>query len=289
MIVLFFLCCNFGVDLEHLYDLATTRLVSFQTVKDSAMREFVSLAVDPQKQETTVAFLLSKFDTKSAVERHALKDIFKQIGDPAIPLIVDHLAYRGSDIESRSLKQSLWVLGEIGSAQVVEPVAQYIRDGQWSVRSGAYTTLGKSKSRDALEHVLHGLEDPVSMVRKSAYYALSEIASEQELPQLLRGLSDHFYGVRYAALSGIRRLKLDSRVIVNLTGGDVGDYFMIAAVDSNEVLRVFDESIESASPAMRKVIYSMLGGPQLEQALRKETYPLLQAYLRQRISERYKK
>jgi hypothetical protein len=289
MIVLFFLCCSFGVDLDHLYDLATTRLVSFQTVKDSAMQEFVSLAADPQTRKITVAFLLSKFDTKSAVERHTLKDIFTQIGDPAIPLIVDHLAYRGSDIESRSLNQSLWVLGEIGSAQVVEPVAQYIHDGQWSVRSGAYTALGKSKSPDALEHVLHGLEDPVSIVRKSAYHALSEIATEQELPQLLRGLSDHFYGVRYAALSGIRRLKPGASLIVNLTGDDVGRYFMIAALDSNAVLRVFDESIESASPAVRKVIYSMLGRPELEQALRKEPHPLLKGYLRQRISERYEK
>lgn len=289
MILLLFLCCELGVDLEHLYDLATTRLVSFRTVKDSAMQEFASLAQDPQKGETTVVFLLSKFDTKSAVERHTLKDIFKQIGDPAIPLIVHNLDHRGSDLESRSLKQSLWVLGEIGGALIVEPVARYTRDGQWSVRSGAYTALGKSRSHDALNHVLHGLDDPVSVVRKSAYHALSEIASAQELTQLLRGLSDHFYGVRYAALSGIRRLRPIGELSMILTDDELRDYFTVAALDSSEVLYIFNENILAASPAVRKVVYSMLGESQLEQALQKETHPLLKAYLKRKIGEEEEK
>ncbi|MGD8978800.1 MAG: HEAT repeat domain-containing protein [candidate division WOR-3 bacterium] len=285
MILLLFLCCNIGVDLEHLYDLATTRLVSFRTVKDSAMQEFVSLASDSQTQETTVVFLLSKFDTKSAVERHTLKDIFKLIGESAIPLIVNELDYRGSDAESRSLKQSLWVLGEIGTAQIVEPVALYIHDEQWSVRSGAYTALGKSRSVAAIDYVLEGVDDSVTLVRKSAYHALSELATEQQLPHLLRGLSDPFYGVRYAALSGVRRLKLQEEMPKTLVDDEIGQFFTIAAMDSNEVWHVFNERFESVSPPARKVMYGMLGAPQLEQALRNETHPLLKSYLKQRIRE----
>jgi HEAT repeat protein len=284
MILLLFLCCDIGLDLEHLYDLATTRLVSFQAVKDSAMQEFVSLASDSQKQETTVVFLLSKFDTKSAVERHTLKNIFKLIGEPAIPLIVKELDYRGSDRESRSLKQSLWVLGEIGTAQIVEPVTQYIHDEQWSVRSGAYTALGKSRSVAAIDHVMEGLDDSVTLVRKSAYHALSELATEQQLPHLLRGLSDPFYGVRYASLSGVRRLELQERMPESLDD-EASCYFAIAALDSSEVLRVFNERAGSAPPAVRKVMYGLLGASGLEQALRNETHPLLRAYLKQRIQE----
>ena len=285
MILLLLLCCDIGVDLEHLYDMATTRLVSFRTVKDSAMQEFVSMASDPYKQERTVVFLLSKFDTKSAVERHTLKDIFKLIGEPAIPWIVEELDYRGSDIESRSLKQSLWVLGEIGSVQIVEPVAQYIHDAQWSVRSGAYTALGKSRSIAALDYVLNGLDDPVNMVRKSAYHALSELATEQQLPVLLRGLSDPFHGVRYAALSGIRRLKVQVKMPKTLGDDEISRYFAISALDSSEMLHIFKRGIRSASPAVRKVVYSMLEASELEGAFSNETHPLLQAYLKQRIWE----
>ena len=289
MILIFVIFCDMTVDLEHLYDQATTHLVSFQMVKDSAMQEFVSLATDSQKQKATFVFLLSKFDTKSAFERHTLKDIFKRIGDPAIPWIVNNLQYRGSDTESRSLKQSLWVLGEIGSAQIVEAVARYTLDDEWSVRSGAYTALGKSQTPGALDYILRGLDDSVSVVRKSAYYALIEIASEQELPYMLRGLHDHFYGVRYAALSGIRRMQLEERPVVTLVDDQMRDYFTIAAMDSNDVLYIFKEHFQSASPAVRKVIYDMLGESWLEQALPKETHPLLRAYLKQRIGAQEKK
>lgn len=287
MILLFFLLYDVDVDLEQLYNKATTRLVSFQAVKDSVMQEFVALGENPLTSDTTIVFLISKFDTKSSVERHTLKNILKEIGIPAISLIVSELDYRGSDGEARSLKQSLWVLGEIGSAQIVDPVARFIKDEVWSVRSGAYTALGKSESYEAMRHVLQGLSDTVSIVRKSAFHALSVLATERELPYLLRGLTDDFYGVRYAALSGIRRIKVKVDLPVEqLSDDDLSDYFILATLDSSDMEYVFKKHFGSASPAARKVMYDMLAPPLLEDALIRETHPLLKTYLKKRIDER---
>lgn len=289
MILLFFLLYDVDVDLEQLYNKATTRLVSFQAVKDSAMQEFVALGENPLSSDTTIVFLISKFDTKSSVERHTLKNILKEIGIPAISLIVSELDYRGSDGEARRLKQSLWVLGEIGSTQIIEPVARFINDEAWSVRSGAYTALGKSESYEAIRHVLQGLSDTVSLVRKSAFHALSVIATERELPYLLRGLTDDFYGVRYAALSGIRRIKAKVDLPVEqLSDDDLSDYFVLATLDSSDMEYVFNKHFGSASPAARKVMYDMLAPPLLEDAMIRETHPLLKTYLKKRIDERQK-
>ncbi len=193
-------------DLPRLYDHATTSLVQFRAEKDNAFDRLVYLAQDTAYRDTVMSFLIFKFDTKSAAERHALKDMMLKIGEKAIPYIVSRIDYRGSDSEDRCLKQSLWVLAEIGGDRIVEPASAFINDPSWSVRSGAFTALGKSKSRLALPYILPGLEDTIAVVRKSAYYALSEVASIDELQLLINGLSDGHYGVRYACVKGLERI-----------------------------------------------------------------------------------
>jgi hypothetical protein len=191
------------IGFEDLFSKATTSLVQFTAVKDSAFEQIVEIAQDPLSRDTIVDFLVSKFDTKSARERHTLKDIFVKIGSPAIEGIVKHLDYRGSDRASRSLSQSLWVLSEIGGEEIIEHVARFIDDEQWYIRSSAYTALGKTESAKALPFILQGLNDSIAIVRKSAYYALSNIATRNEIALLIDGLDDEFYGVRYAAVRGL--------------------------------------------------------------------------------------
>lgn len=273
------------VDLEQLYDLATTRLVAFTAVKDSAMQDFVSMGMDSLTSDTTVRFLVSKFDTKSSVERHTLKDILKSIGPAAIDLIVREMDWRGSDEEARSLKQALWILGEIGTEQIVEPVGRFTKDSAWSVRSAAFTALGKSRSYSAINYVLEGLQDTIALVRKSAYYALSEIATELQVPFLLSGLGDPFYGVRYAALAGIRRLNKDGlRSFEQLGEDEIHNYFLLAASARSSVEYFLDDRFWAASPGTRKVVYEALPRRSLEYALKKETHPLLKTFLNKRIA-----
>lgn len=281
MILLFFIM-NQHVDVVDLYNKATTSLVKFQAERDSAMQTFIELGKDSLLSNTIVRFLVSKFDTKSALERHTLKDIFKEIGTVAIKKIVEHIDYRGSDEESRSLKQSLWVLGEIGGGEIVELVARFIHDTQWQIRSSAYTALGKSKSRAGLPSLLEGLNDSIAVVRKSAYYGLSQIATEDEMHYLIDGLADEFYGIRYAAVEGL--VKLGSAAVQPLvdaiSSNEVKNYFIVEVLTHICAEDQLKLPITAASPAIRYTIYRAIDNKYfLKDLVQNEKHLLLRTFL----------
>lgn len=283
MIVLVLISVMGDLDLQALYDKATTGLVNFQSVKDSAVVQFVKLGSDSLTTDTIVAFLVSKFDTKSSIERHALKNMLKDIGEIAIPGIVAGIGYRGSDTEARALKQSLWVLGEIGGVDIIEPAIRYINDQDWAIRSAAFTTLGKSGSYAAMPDICRGLDDKVALVRKSAFHAMSVIATEREVAHLVRGLGDPFYGVRYAALSGLRRIGAKVFHPEKLRRDVIGDYFLMCTRTEDSMTSELDELIVSLPPAVRKAAYATLSKQEMMSMLQKETHPLLVKYLKRRI------
>ena len=283
MIVLFLIGVMGALDLQALYDKATTGLVNFQSVKDSAVAEFVKHGSDPYTTDTIVAFLVSKFDTKSSIERHTIKNMLKDIGEIAIPGIVARIDYRGSDAEARALKQSLWVLGEIGGIDIIEPAARFVGDVDWAIRSAAYTTLGKSGSYTAMPYIQRGLDDKVALVRKSAYHAMSVIATEREVCHLVRGLSDPFYGVRYAALSGLRRVGATVFQPEILRRDVMVDYFVFCTRTRAGMTSELDALIMSLPMAVRKAAYATLSKKEMMNMLQKESHPLLVKYLKRRI------
>ncbi|UCD05732.1 MAG: HEAT repeat domain-containing protein [candidate division WOR-3 bacterium] len=272
-------------DLEVLYEQATTRLVSYRAVKDSAVALFVELGRDSSTSDSTVDFLVSKFDTKSSVQRHTLKNILVEIGDKAIDRIAAHVDYRGSEMEARALKQSLWVLGEIGGERIVDPAAGFIRDTEWSVRSGAFTALGKSGSSRALPYVREGLSDTVALVRKSAFHSLAQIATEGDVAYLIDGLDDPFYGVRYAALSGLRKSGCGWSYLIHAGIDDLNDFFYMSLKTECDTLHGFADLIRSMPPSVRKAAYSNFSQEEMRAALATELHPLLINYLIKRIAQ----
>ncbi len=287
--IFLFIIFNQVIDFDRLYYTATTLLVQFSADKDSAFNRLIELAQDTAYSDTTINFLVSHFDTKLARERHVLKNLLKEIGQPAIKGIVKKIDYRGSDTESRSLKQSLWVLGEIGGDSIVEAVARFIRDEQWQVRSAAYTALGKSESKDALSFLIEGLDDSVSLVRKSAYYALGQLASENEIPYLIQGLGDGFFGVRYAAVEGLLHIGQSAINPLMMAIGEspLRDYFIFRVLcylngERDDMLKL----IRNQDPAVRQVLYEGLEDAiTLKRCLDFEKNELLKNYLIERLSD----
>lgn len=290
MILLLFII-NQDIDFEDLYNKATTLLVQFQTEKDSAFEILVELGQDTLYADTVIDFLVSKFDTKSAIERHRMKDIFKKISTPAINGIVKKIDYRGKDEESRHLKQSLWVLGEISSDEIVEPVARFIKDEQWQIRSGAYTALGKSESKNALPYIIQGIDDSISIVRKSAYYALSRLATEHEILYLICGLDDEFYGVRYAAVAGLLNIgeKAFSPLVEKIGENSLKDYFIFKTllqfdIDRSEKKKILKYLDDKEAP-IRLLIYEGFEGKFiLKSFIKLEHNELLKNYIIKKIS-----
>lgn len=291
MILLLFALSQ-DIDFEDLYNKATTLLVQFQTEKDSAFDMLVALGQDTLTADTTIDFLVSNFDTKSSVERHRIKDIFKKISTPAINGIVKKIDYRGEDEESRSLKQSLWVLGEIGGDEIVEPVARFIKDEQWQIRSGAYTALGKSESKNALPYIIQGIDDSISLVRKSAYYGLSRVATEHEIPYLIYGLDDEFYGVRYAAVAGLLKIgeKAFNLLIEKIGENSLKDYFIFKTlsqlnIDVGEKKKIIKYLDKKEAP-IRLLIYDGFEGKFISKSfIELEHNELLKNYIIKKISD----
>lgn len=286
--LLFFLCANLTVNYDALYDSATTALVKFTAVKDSAIHRFIALGKDPLTADTTIHYLISKFDTKSAIARHAIKDVIKGIGPSAIPVIADHLDERGTDEEARALKQALWVLEEIGDTAIVGPVSPYAADADWHVRSAALTALGKSRSRAAVPFIIPALTDTVNTVRKSAYAALSQLATEKEISYLLRGLDDEHYGVRYAALAGIRKVGVQALAAVRteLETRDKDRYFLLAALAAIGRDPLDPAIIHRVTPAERWAFYSNCeDSERLAPSLSVEDHDILLNYLEERLKD----
>jgi len=287
MIILLFILSQ-DINFEDLCNKATTSLVKFKVDKDSAFNKLIELGKDSVYADTTINFLVSKFDTKSALERHTLKDIFKKIGESTIRGIVEKIDYRGSDDEDRSLKQSLWVLGEIGGEKIVEPAARFINDEKWQIRSNAYTALGKSKSQNALNSVLQGLNDPIPIVRKSAYFALSQIASENEISYLVQGLDDVFYGVRYAAVDGLVSVgeKALDTLISMIGHSGLKDYGIFAVllqfdIENDRMLKF----VKHKEPSIRLLLYEGLDDKIiLKMCLEFEGNSFLKNYLSKKLS-----
>jgi hypothetical protein len=275
-------------DLEELYNAATTLLVQFNEEQKTAFDSLIALGQDSVYADTTLAYLVGQYDTKSAIERHRLKDIFKTIGPPAIPAIEECILERGSDDEDRHLKQSLWVLGEIGGDSIVAPVGQFVNDHSWQIRSAAFTALGKSKSGPARDFIISGLQDTIASVRKSAYYALSQIASVQDIELFMRGIEDPYYGVRYSALNGLIMLDslalgaLNEMVGTTLMNTFYGTYGLCAINASMHPM----VDIQNRSVPVRYVVYSSCEQvADLEQYLEKEQSTILRHCIQKRIGE----
>lgn len=292
MILVLLLACQM-YDFDSLYNTATTLLVQFQEEQKMAFDTLVELARDSAYADTALVFLVDRFDTKSAIERHRLKDIFKAIGPAAIPAIVRRIDHRGSDAEDRHLSQSLWVLGEIGGDSIVEPVSGFVHDNNWHIRSSAFTALGKSKSVRARDFIVSGLHDTIDPVRKSAYYALSEIASLPDIPYLKIGIEDPFYGVRYAALKGL--VALDSAAHTALVDiAETSEQGMFYAVLGLCSIDHIDEALNNLTPSasayVRFQVYNACDDiVRLRELLEQEEETILENCIRRTIKDLEKK
>jgi HEAT repeat protein len=267
------------IDFQQLYDEATTSLVQFQTVREAAIDSLVVLGKNTFYTDTVVAFLVSKFDTKGALERHIMKDILKEIGEQAVPGIVDRIDKRGSDGEDRQLAQSLWVLGEIGSDKAVEAVSCFTQDGKWQIRSSAYTALGKMESRIAVPYIVKGLSDSIGITRKSAFYALSTIACIEDIPHFIKGLADEFYGVRYAAVKGLEHIGAPAlEPLLNALGQNTMlDMFVVRSLLKIGAHDTVCACLDHYPPEIRYIIYEEIPDSVLLQVIKDEPDPMFKA------------
>ncbi|GBC77852.1 Phycocyanobilin lyase subunit alpha [bacterium HR08] len=103
-------------------------------------------------------------------------------------------------------------LGEIGSAEAVEPLIQALRDEDWWVRTAAAKALGQIGDARAVEPLIQALRDKGKWVRTAAAKALGQIGDARAVEPLIQALRDWDESVRTAAAEALVKIG-DARAV----------------------------------------------------------------------------
>jgi len=234
--------------IDSLFKFATTKIIYYQD------------QVQPSKEalgeigEPAVPYLVDKMDTQDARTMWALDDIFKIIGTPAVPAIVE--AIGAEDNYKRRL--AVRVLGDMKDTTAVEGLLRYTDDTDFRIRAGVLSALGKIGDRRGVEPALTGLKDDDYLVRTSAAISLSMLAVPSTIDPLLNALSDPYYGVRFEAAKALWDIGEPSVDPVKRALEDQPDttvYYLLIEIAGNlndkKLVKPLTEILESDDPFAR--------------------------------------
>jgi HEAT repeat protein len=177
-------------------------------VRASSISVYYSNLVQPAKQslslmgESAVPRLIERTTTQVAREMQTLEDVFKLIGHPAVPGLVDALG--SNDVYRRRLAAR--ILGEMADTASVDGLLRFTRDSDFRMRAGVISALGKAADSRAVAPALMALDDSDYLVRTAATVALSNLKNPGTVAALIKALSDPYYGVRYSAAAALAKI-----------------------------------------------------------------------------------
>lgn len=269
-------------EVSRLWILASDGAVRHRDLVKPSMDSLIAMGV------AAVPELLPYLATEDARERHAITDIFKGIGKPAVPELTRVLG-RGGYYHTLN---SLTALGKIGDSGATVAALPFLRDSAYAIRSEAAETVGKTGGSEAPNALFPVLHDPVEIVRKSAVVALGRLRSDTGIDSVSAALDDSWFGVRYAAAEAL--IQIDSSA---LAAGRLFAYagrplalMLNAAAEHNMRLPAgrLVALIAAGEPDVARGAARLLAlGPvgardrtQVEKLLARATDPLIVSYLR---------
>lgn len=183
-------------DVPRLWILASDGAVRHRDMVKPAMDSIIALGTE------AIPYLLPYLHTEDARERHAITDIFKGIGSPAVPALVEVLGSGGQYHTTNTLN----ALGKIGDPAATPAAVPFLNDQRYDVRAMAAETIGKTAGSGAERALRNAVGDTVEVVRKSAVVALGRLGRTSSADVLLTLLHDSWYGVRYAAAAALANI-----------------------------------------------------------------------------------
>ena len=187
---------------DSLFVIASSGEIIYKDLVQPAIDSISAMGVD------AVAPLIDKLNTNSARERVTINNIFKKIGRPAVPLLIEALR-RPDDLAVQRVCSNL---GDIRDSSAVVPLLQVSDHPSWQVRENAVDALGKIGDRQAGSTVLAAMSDSVGQVRKAAVVAAGRLDLQDGIAELVHRLGDSFYGARMSA--GEVLVTMDTALVV---------------------------------------------------------------------------
>jgi len=174
---------------DDLFLKASSGEIRYQDLVQPSKDELIEMGID------AVPRLVAKLSSEDARERHTLVDIFRGIGAPAVPALIEAL----NTDNLYTLRNALRCLGEIGERDATESLLRYFTNEHHSVRSAAVTAVGRCHDSSAVDPCVSLLSDSIESVRKSAAVALGRIEDASATEPLIRTLDDVHFSVRMSA------------------------------------------------------------------------------------------
>ncbi len=177
---------------DHLYNQCSSGQIAYEKLFRPSIDSLAAMG------GPAVPRLLGKLDYKSGTERQALEEIFKALGEQAVPGLV---AFADTG-RTEPAWAAVYFLGKIGSAAAFPALCSLAGDPSSPLRSSALDALsqikipesGKLRAKDVF---CKALRDSSESVRRYGAYGLRSCGNSTTLPLLEPLLSDIHYGVRF--------------------------------------------------------------------------------------------
>jgi HEAT repeat protein len=203
---------------EELFLRASSSALQFEHMREPSRRILVS------NHEDSLPYLVTRLDTDDARERHALEDVLVRIGPAAAEPVIEAFLFEAGRTETtRGARLAAAVLGRIGEACAIGPLASAHDHHDWKVRGAIGGALGRVGTAETVPPLVLLLADENEAVRKSAAVGLRRVAvraRDDEAPDpgaaaaldadvvesLARALGDPNYAVRYSSADALARI-----------------------------------------------------------------------------------
>ncbi len=211
---------------DSLFIQATTKNINYQDQVQPSKEALGEMGA------AAVPRLVENMDTQDARSMHALVDIFKLIGRPAVPRIVKALG--AEDPYKRRLAAR--ALGDMKDSTAVDGLLQYTDDPDYRIRAGVIRALGKIGDPRGVAPSAAALRDVDYLVRTAAVVSLSLLADSSTIGVLMESLADPYYGVRYKAAEALWNIGEPSIITVKESLKNVDDtvaFYLLIEVAGN--------------------------------------------------------
>ena len=161
-------------------------------VRISAARSLADLGRIP-----SVDILISKLDASTGLRSRALGNLFRDLGQAAVP----ELTAVAADIDQPEQFRILAInaLGQIGDYAAIDPLIELANDPRLEIRAAVYRSLAVL-SHPVVSSVLPGgLRDTSWEVRTQAAFCAGRVGALNVVPILIKMLADNIWWVRYRA------------------------------------------------------------------------------------------
>lgn len=264
---------------DSLYIQATTKNINYQDQVQPAKEALGEIG------DAAMPRLVEKMDTQDARSMHALVDIFKLIGRPAVPYVVEALG--AEDPFKRRLAAR--ALGEMKDSTAVQGLLHYADDPDYRIRAGTITALGKIGDSRGVQPSVTALNDDDYLVRTTAAVSLGMLGDSSTVNSLIDALNDPYYGVRYSAAEAI--WKIGDPAVIPIRNAlensrDSLAYYLLVEIAGNlsdeRLIEQLQKTLNADDPLARAFAVEALGKFQSKKArkiLRKrreiETHPFV--------------